>query len=189
MRLFTRIPVLTFALCAFLSSSAILSAQDGLQFGPHVGLDIDTDAYVVGAQAIFGGLVSAVPDLKIEGVLSVGTGSYDYDHGGDYYSAAAKTGGALDDGSIDYNVIHIQGHARYPIPMGEDSDFGVEVLAGPAIYRWSQKDCDPDWCTDSEITIDVGAGVLYNMFGADAYIRLSGDVPDFSIRVKVLFGG
>jgi len=148
-----------------------------------LGLDFKSDAALVGVGFVADGLLPS--GFGAEADIEVGQGSED-DSGSDYNPGdyLGKTAGF----GSDYTVTRGSLHARYPIPMGDNSEMTFVPLAGLGLYHWSEKDCqdplDQGFCSDTETVLEVGGEVEWRRFGVKLWVPLSNKTPDVSLRLR-----
>jgi len=152
-----------FLAAAFLVlGSSAATAQ--LSVGVQAGLDRDTDATLAG-------LVLRMP----MGPVIVGA-NIDYGSGSYSYSGFGKQGL---DFETDFKVLRLNFPVALPIAVS-DGDITVMPFIAPGLYQWNPE--FDDWETESDLSIDIGATVMYSVAFATVFVNGDGG-PDWGLRV------
>jgi hypothetical protein len=128
-----------------------------------LGADFNTDAFL-GEVALFCANLMDMP-LGLAGFLAVGTGSQQFDNDG------------------NYTVIRAGARGNWSFPFTDDGKLTGGPVAGLGIYRWSADYGSGEFSysfSETDVTLDIGAGVQYGPFGGEVMTTLNG--PNASIR-------
>lgn len=143
-----------------------------------VGLDIDTDAYVVGIEL---GCPQGHGGICVTPGFEFGIGSESYT-----VEVFQRGGGEVEPMDLNYRVMKASVHGRYSVLLNSSSTLTFSPLAGPGFYYFSYSDCPfTDGCSESLFVFDVGGGVRFGPVSVDAFSQLNG--PNVSLRARYAF--
>ncbi len=136
------------------------------------GRDVKTDGWIVG---IGGDCTNVMGGVGLEGTVELGKGAESYEVG-----AFGKT--QQQEGEIDYSILRASSRLRYRVPITSDGQFVAYPMVAPGYYRWKQKDCDFEGCTENLFVADIGGGIMYRFVGLEVFTTANG--PDFGVRLR-----
>ena len=151
----------TFLLAALVLALAATPAHAQLHFSPMVGYDIDYEAFMVGLGFELG-LTPGV--LPLQGAIRPSV-EYVFVDNADLFR-------------VNGDLI-----GRFSPPAAPVSPY---AKAGVAIEFFSVDDCPVDDCSNTEVGINLGGGVLLNSFFVEGTLGLL-DISDFRITAGYRF--
>ncbi len=136
-----------------------------------LGRDFQTDAWIFG---LGGDCTNVYQGIGLEGALAFGTGKETLVYEGPFKVAQEEL-------ETEYNVLRASARFRYRVAVSDDGRIVAYPLVAPGYYRWKQKDCDFEDCTENLFVADIGGGIMYRFVGAEIFTTANG--PDFGVRL------